>query len=157
MSKIKSVFVNRKKRALEIVLSNQSQLSLPFTRLELKPTALNPIIDAYVDSELGNKAVTYILKSQREGSLHLHAFLDYNRDPNYLRELLLYKMTLESQQQIKKSALSKNESTRRLKTSPSQLAMLVDPKNKLKTVDNMLRLLAVLGCDVEFKSYRRGA
>jgi len=154
MSKIKSAFLNRKKKAIEIEISNHIQLSLPFARLNLKPTVMDPIVDIYIDSELDHKAITYSLKSKRESTVHLDAFLDYNRDPNYLKELLLYKMTLQSLQQIKKSALSKNEITRRLKTSPSQLARLLDPRNKTKTVDNMLRLLSVLGCDVEFK-YRK--
>jgi hypothetical protein len=38
---------------------------------------------------------------------------------------------------------------RRLKTSPSQLYRLLDPANYKKSMDEMMRLLAVLGYRVE--------
>ncbi|MNJ99746.1 hypothetical protein D3C87_175270 [compost metagenome] len=149
--KIKSVSVNNRKKTVEIELVNHRVLTLPFEKLQLKPSAQDPLVGIYVDSELAQKAVTYTLKSGKEDSIHLEAFLDFNKDPDYLKNLLLYKLTLEVLSHLKKSSLSKNEITRRLKTSPSQLARLLDPKNKTKTVDNMLKLLAVLGCEVELK------
>lgn len=46
---------------------------------------------------------------------------------------------------VAESGLSKHELIRRLKTSPSQLYRLLDPANYRKSIDEMLRLLAVLG------------
>ncbi|MNL58237.1 hypothetical protein D3C87_1818590 [compost metagenome] len=65
--------------------------------------------------------------------------------------MMTYQLTLEVLQYVEKGKVSKNELTRRLQTSPSQLARLLDTSNKNKSVDQMLRLLAVLGCDVELK------
>lgn len=149
--KIKSVKINRRKKLIEIEVVKKGLLSMPFSRMRLKPTAKNPIQEAFVDPELGSEAVTYILRSGAEDSLHIDAFLDCNKDPDFLRDLLLYQLTVQAQGHIEKSHLSKNEIARRLKTSPSQLARLLDQKNSSKTVDNMLRLLAVIGCDVELK------
>lgn len=151
MKKIKSVIVNNRRKEVEIETSDKKKLSLPFARLDLQPTRIDPIDRIYIDGELGKQGVTYVLKSGKEDSLLLDSFLDYNKDPDYLKDILLYKMTLEALNQMRTSLISKNEITRRLNTSPSQLARLLDPKNKKKSLDNMLRLLTVLGCDVELK------
>ncbi|MBI2369746.1 MAG: hypothetical protein HYV08_05825 [Deltaproteobacteria bacterium] len=52
--------------------------------------------------------------------------LEYNRDPNYLRDLLLYRLTLEAQRRINASPPSKREIIRRLGTSAAQLYRLLD-------------------------------
>ena len=75
--------------------------------------------------------------------------LDYNRDPAYLRDVLLHKLTIEVLLLLESSGLSKREIIRRLGTSPAQVYRLLDPGNRRKTVDGMLRLLGVLGCNVD--------
>ncbi len=148
--KIQSVSVNNRKKALEIE-TPKGALNLPFSKLPLKPSAKDKIKSIYVDSELGSNAVTYVLESGKEESVHVDAFLDYNRDPDFLRELTLHKLTVEAVKLVKKSGLSKHEIIRRLKTSPSQLYRLLDPANYKKSIDEMLRLLAVLGYRLEMQ------
>jgi len=75
--------------------------------------------------------------------------LEYNRDPNYLRDLLLYRLTLEAQKRVEASRLSKREIARRLGTSAAQLYRLLDQSNDRKSVDQLLSLLQVLDCDVD--------
>jgi hypothetical protein len=76
--------------------------------------------------------------------------LDYNKDPAYMRDLLLYKLTLEAQDQVKKSQLSKRELIRRLGTSPAQLYRILDEENYRKSIDQVIGLLSVLDCQVDF-------
>lgn len=154
--KIHRVSVNHRKKALEIE-SPKGHLSLPFSRLPLKPSAKDKLKTAYVDSELNNRAITYVLASGKEGSIHLDAFLDYNRDPDFLREMTLHKFTVAALRLIEKSDLSKHEIMRRLKTSPSQLYRLLDTSNNKKSVDEMLRLLSVLGYRVDLKLVKEAA
>jgi len=146
--KIENVAVNNRKKALEID-TPKGKFSLPFSRLKLRTSAKDRIKSVYVDSELGNNAVTYVLESGKEDSVHLDAFLDYNRDPDFMREITLHKLTVDAVRLVKKSGLSKHELVRRLKTSPSQLYRLLDPANYKKSMDEMMRLLAVLGYRVE--------
>jgi predicted XRE-type DNA-binding protein len=61
----------------------------------------------------------------------------------------LYKLTLEAQRRVEKSALSKREIIRRLGTSATQFYRLLDQTNYRKSVDQLLSLLQVLDCDVE--------
>ena len=142
--KIRQVTINNRKKAIEIE-TLKGPLSLPFSKLALKPTAKDRIKNAYVDSELDNRAITYVLDSGKEDSIHLDAFLDYNRDPDFLRKIMLHNLTVDALKLFKTAGLSKQELIRRLKTSPSQLYRLLDPANYQKSVDEMLRLIAVLG------------
>jgi len=50
----------------------------------------------YVDKELGGAGITYELASGKTGTVRIEQILEYNQDPNYLRDLLLYKLTLEA-------------------------------------------------------------
>ena len=124
--------------------------------MRLVPSTDNKIKEAYVDKELGNTAVTYILESGEEDSIHLDAFLDYNKDPEYMTKVMLYKLTLTALELVKNSCLSKREIARKLNTSPAQLYRLLNTANYSKTIDQMVTLLASLGYEVNFNlTYRR--
>ena len=75
--------------------------------------------------------------------------LDYNRDPSYLGDLLLYELSVEAKDRVAGSSLSKREIIRRLGTSASQFYRLVDPTNYRKSMGQLLALLQILDCDVE--------
>ena len=84
-----------------------------------------------------------------KGVVHIEQVLEYNRDSSYLRDALLYRLTIEAQRRVEASALSKREIIRRLGTSATQFYRLVDSTNYRKSVDQLLTLLRVLDCDVE--------
>lgn len=90
-----------------------------------------------------------MLASGKEGTVHIEQVLEYNQDPNYLRDALLYKLTVEAQRRAKASPLSKREIIRRLGTSAAQLYRLLDQTNYRKSIDQLLALLHVLDCDVD--------
>ena len=145
--KITKVEINNHKKSM-IVFTRKGEYELPFTRLDLRPTVRDPILEIFVDKELGGSAITYILKSGKENSVPLDAFLDYNQDPTYIKQMFLFELTVKAQKALKASKLSKNEVCRRMKTSASQLSRLLDQTNSRKSVDKMLELLAVLGISV---------
>ncbi len=74
--------------------------------------------------------------------------LDYNRDPAYLRDVILYKLTLEARKRVEASPLSKREIIRRLGTSATQFYRLLDQANYKKSIDQLLSLLHILDCNV---------
>jgi predicted XRE-type DNA-binding protein len=74
---------------------------------------------------------------------------DYNEEPGYMRDLLLYNLTVQAQERLETTTLSKREIIRRLGTSPAQFYRLTDQTNDRKSVDKMLSLLQVLGCEVD--------
>lgn len=154
--KIKKVTINNRKKSIEIE-TTQGSYSLPFSRLRLKPKLNDRIRKIYVDKDLEHKGVTYILDSGREDSIYIDAFLDFNKDPRFLKDITLHQLTVSANKFIQGSGLSKQEIIRRLRTSPSQLYRLLDPSNYQKSVDEMLRLLAVLGCTIEWKIFPKDA
>jgi hypothetical protein len=66
-----------------------------------------------------------------------------------LRDLLLYRLTLEAQKRVEHSLLSKRELMRRLGTSATQFYRLMDQTNYKKSFGQLLSLLYVLDCDIE--------
>ena len=146
--KIRSVKANNRRKAFEVT-AGAKRLLFPFTQVDVPPTADDPIVKVYVDRELGGEGFTYLLSSGREGTVHVEEVLEYNKDPDHLRDLLLYRLTLEAQKRITATRLAKREIIRRLGTSPTQLYRLLDQTNYRKSVDQMLRLLQVLDCDVQ--------
>ncbi len=146
--KIRSVKANNRRKAFEITAAKK-RLVFPFTRLEVPPTADDPIASVHIDRELGGEGFTYELESGRQGTVHVEHVLEYNQDPDHLRDLLLYRLTLEAQKRVARTRLAKREIIRRLGTSPTQLYRLLDQTNYRKSVDQMLRLFQVLDCDVQ--------
>ena len=116
----------------------------PFSRLEVVPTVEDPIVKLYIDPELAYEGFTYILRSGKEGSVVWDQFLDYNKDPDYEHDMLLFKLTCKALDLIKEKKIRKREIARHLKTSPSHLYRLLDTTFYGKTIDQMIKLLAVL-------------
>jgi hypothetical protein len=146
--KIQTVTCNNRKKAFE-VKSPKKTFRLPYSKVDPRPSAADPITRVFVDQELGREGFTYVLESGKEGTVHSEQVLEYNQDPNYLRDVLLYKLTMEAQKRVKASPLSKREMIRRLGTSATQFYRLLDQKNYSKSVDQLLTLLHVLDCDVD--------
>ncbi|MEW6741721.1 MAG: hypothetical protein AB1486_03095 [Planctomycetota bacterium] len=155
--KIRSVRQNNRRRAFEIRTWQHRVLLFPYVKADPPPSTSDPIVEVWVDDELGQEAFTYRLASGREGSVHIEQALEYNQDPSYMRDQLLYRLTIEAQRRVKATSLSRREIIRRLGTSAAQFYRLLDPTNYRKSVDKMLLLLNVLDCDVELVVRARSA
>ena len=147
--KVRRATVNNRKAQLELTARSGRMLPIPYAKLDPRPSPTNRIREAYVDKELGSEAVTYVLESGEEGSVHIDHVLEYNEDPSYLVELLIHKLTVEARQRADQSGLSRRELARRLGTSVPQLYRLLDPANTRKSLGQLIGLLHLLDCDVQ--------
>lgn len=147
--KIRKVAANNRKHAFEVTVG-RGVLPFPYSKADPSPVASDPVARVFVDGELGREGFTYVLRSGAEGSVHVDAVLEHNEDPAYMRDLLLYELTLQAQICMEESPLSQAEILRRAKTSPSQVARLLDASNKTKSVDKLVVLLGAMDCEVEF-------
>ena len=118
--RIRSVKYNNRKKIFEIKTSTKV-FPFPYTKTDPPPTPGDPVKRLFVDEELGREGFTYEPESGRAGTVHIEQVLEYNQDPNHLRDLLLYRLTLEAQKRIAASPLSKREIIRRLGTWAAQL------------------------------------
>jgi hypothetical protein len=155
--KIKSVTLNNRKAQLELTTRAGAVYPFPYSQLDPKPTPDSRIKDIYVDKELDQEGVTYALETGEEGSVLLDHALAYNRDPAYVANLLLYKLTSKALEHVEQAGLSRREVARRLNTSLSQLYRLLDPTNYKKSAGQMIQLLHVLGVDVDIVTTPRDA
>jgi hypothetical protein len=146
--KIRSVKFNNKRKVFEINAASKKYV-FPYTKSDPAPTADNPLTRVYVDKEIGSEGFSYTLASGDTGTIHIEQVLEYNNDPNYLRDQLLYKLTLEAQRRVAETRLSKREIIRRLRTSATQFYRLLDQTNYSKSVDQLVSLLQVLDCEVD--------
>ncbi len=108
-----------------------------------------------MDPELGREAFTFRLASGAEGSVHIDAVLEYNEDPSYMADLVLYGLTQAARTRFESSGLSTREVARSLGTSPTQLYRLLDPTNYAKSLRQLMALLYLLGCDVDVEVTER--
>jgi hypothetical protein len=146
--KITSVKANNHRRAFEVACA-KGEFTFPYEKADPPPTRDDPIIKLFIDPEVGNEGFSYVLASGCDGCVLLDWVFDYNEEPGYMRDLLLYNLTVQAVKRLETTRLSKREIIRRLSTSPAQFYRLIDPTNYRKSVDKMLSLLQVLGCEVE--------
>ena len=146
--KIRAVVANNRRKVFEVKTSTGT-LVFPYVKVDPQPSARDPLGRVFVDQELDREGFSYVLTSGREGTVHLEQVLEYNQDPGYLRDALVYKLTIEAQKRVQASPLSKREIIRRLRTSATQFYRLLDQTNYRKTIDQLLSLLHVLDCDVD--------
>ena len=147
--KVGLVNVNTRELAFHVLLCRKT-FRFPFVKADPIPTANDAVVRIWADPELAYQGFSFALASGKEGSVLADQVLEYNRDPRLLRKLTLHALTARALEALEQSGLSKREIIRRLGTSPSQFYRLIDPANYQKTIDQMLALLNVLGCDVEF-------
>ena len=146
--RIRAVGYNNRKKLFDVRIG-PSMLAFPYSKAEPMPTPGDAVARVFVDEELDREGFTYELASGRRGTVHVEQVLEYNQDPSYFRDQLLYRLTLEAQKRVAGSPLSKREIVRRLGTSAAQLYRLLDQTNYSKSVDQLLTLLRVLDCDVD--------
>jgi hypothetical protein len=143
--------MNNHKKAFELRTYKDSY-EYPYAMLDTQPTDEDRIVNAYIDPELGNEAITYELASGTEDAIHIDRVLEYNRDPSYMRDLLLYKLTIEAKKLVESSPVGIRELSRRLGTSPTQIYRLLDEENTRKSLDRVFELLSVLQCRIDIRS-----
>jgi hypothetical protein len=146
--KITKVSYNNRKKVFEMGTS-KGDFRFPFAKTDPQPIQGNYVKEVFVDPELGNEAFTYVLQSGDAGSVHVDYVLEYNNDPEYLAELLLYRLTVAARDRLESSSVSKSEIGRSLDTSASQLARLLNPLNTRKNIVPLVSILHMLDCEVE--------
>ena len=147
--KVQKVSINNRRKEFSVATRAGAVFTFPYAEADPGPSSKNRIEKVFVDRELGNEAITYVLDSGDEGSLHIEQILEYNEDPNYMADLLTYKLTLEALNGIENSGLSRRQIARRLKTSVPQLYRLLDPANTSKSINQLVALLHVLNRKVD--------
>ena len=147
--KISKVEFNNRRKVFTVHVSD-TVYSFPYSKTKPEPMPDNYVRKVYVDKELNKEGFTYILASGQEGAIHMDSVLEFNHDPEHMKDLLLYNLTLALRKTVEESAISKRELIRQLNTSPSQYYRILNPSNTTKSLSQMIKLLYSLDCDLEF-------
>ncbi len=95
-------------------MGNRS-LTFPYAKLSVGPSKGNLVEKVWVDPDFGKEAFTFCLKDGTEGSVHLDHVLEFNRDPQFMAKLLLYKLSIEAKKRLDSIGMSNLEAIRRSK------------------------------------------
>lgn len=146
--KIHRILANNRKKVF-VIDSTKGTYELPYNLLPFPPTKEDPLVSVIADPELAKEAFTYKLRSGIEDSVHMDSVLYHSKDPEYLCNLMLHNLTCKALDKLKEKKISKRQLARQMKTSPQQIQRLLNTAFYGKTIDQMIKLLHVLGVTVE--------
>ena len=83
-----------------VTTNSGARYAFPYSRAEPPPCKNDRVTTVFVDAELGNEAFTYRLESGAEGSVHIDHVREFNEEPEFMADLLVYKLSLEARKRI---------------------------------------------------------
>jgi len=145
--RIRSVRFDNRRQAFHVVVGTKTY-ELPYAAMDRTRGRLR-VVRAFVDPEIGRQGFAFELDDGEIGGVHVDDVLLVGGDPGAMRKNTLYRLTIAAEDALAESGVSKRSLARRLGTSMSQLARLLDATNYTKSVERMMDLLRALGRDVE--------
>lgn len=147
--KFKTVEHDNKKKVFHLEYTSGLKIECPYSALSIKKA----VVEAAPDKESGCHSFCFVLENGKEEFVPFDQPLHIVQNPEYVKEQTLYEVTKQLNEFLKKSNVSKRELARRLGTSLSQLARLLDTKNNKKELSRLIELAAMLNYEFvwEFK------
>ena len=150
--KFKKVEFDNKKRVFHLEYTSGLKIDCPYFSLRIK----GKVIEAAPDSEVGGHSFYFVLEDGKKDYVPFNQPLHIAQNPEYVKEQTLYQVTKRLNEFIKSEGISKRELARRLHTSLSQLARLLDTTNYKKELSRLIEIAAIL--NYEFKwEFRKAA
>lgn len=143
--KFKKVEFDNKKRVFYLVYTSGLRIECPYSALGIH----NKVIETAPDPESGKHSFYFILDNGKKEFVPYDQPLHIAQHPEYVKQQTLYKITKQLNEFIKNARVSKRELSRRLGTSMSQLARLLDTTNYKKELSRLIELASLL--NYEFK------
>ena len=151
-NKFKKVGFDNKKRVFHLEYTTGLKIDCPYSALCIR----DKVIEAGPDPEVGRHSFYFTLNNGKTDYVPYDQPLHIVQNPEYVRENTLYEMTALLNRLIKESKVPKRELARRLGTSLSQLARLLDTTNYKKELSRLIEIAAML--NYEFKwSFKKAA
>lgn len=147
--KFKMVEHDNKKKVFRLEYTSGLKIECPYSALGIK----HAVVEATPDKESGRHSFYFVLENGETEYVPFDQPLHIVQNPEYVREQTLYEVTKQLNEFLKKSNVSKRELARRLGTSLSQLARLLDTTNYKKELSRLIELAAMLNYEFvwEFK------
>ena len=143
--KFELVTFNNKKKVFHLIYTSGLQVECPYSSLSIGKN----VVEAGPDKEVGSHCFYFVLENGYTGCVPFDQPLHIIRHPDYVREEVLYKVTVELQDIIALKKIPKRELARRLKTSVTQVNRLLDQTNYNKDLSRLIEIATIIG--YEFK------
>lgn len=150
--KFKKVAFDNKKRVFILEYTSGLKVDCPYSCLGIK----GKIIEAGSDVEVGHHSFYFVTENGKKDFVPYDQPLHIVQNPEYVKHQTLYEVTKQLNGLIEKAKVPKRELARRLGTSLSQLARLLDATNYKKELSRLIELAVML--NYEFKwSFKKAA
>lgn len=143
--KFNKVAYDNKKKVFRLAYTSGLKLECPYSALGIR----SRVVEAAPDAEVGYHSFYFILNDGKKGFVPFDQPLHIVQNPEYAKERALYEVTKKINEFIAVEKIPKRELARRLQTSLSQLARLLDTTNYKKELSRLIEIAAML--DYEFK------
>lgn len=150
--KFKSVKFDNKKKAFHLEYTSGLKIECPYSALGIR----GRVLEAGPDEESGRHSFYFVLDNGKKDFVPFDQPLYIVQHPEYVKHQTLYEVTKKLNRFIEQEKVPKRELARRLGTSLSQLARLLDTTNYKKELSRLIELAAML--NYEFKwSFKKAA
>ena len=139
-TKFKTVEFNNKKRVFILTYTSGLVVECPYSSLGIK----NKIVEAGPDKEVGNHSFFFVLENGEKDYVPYDQPLHISNNPDYMRQELMFDLTMKIKQIIETAGISKRELARSLKTSVTQINRLLDQTNYTKDLSRLIQIASLL-------------
>ncbi len=143
--KFKSVQFNNKKKVFHLIYTSGLEVDCPYSALKIDKN----VVEAGPDKEVGNHSFYFILENDYTGYVPFDQPLHIINHPDYVKEEVMCKLTIELRDIVASRNISKRELARRLETSVTQVNRLLDQTNYKKDLSRLIEIATIIG--YEFK------
>ncbi|OFZ81320.1 MAG: hypothetical protein A2583_10355 [Bdellovibrionales bacterium RIFOXYD1_FULL_53_11] len=145
--KFKNIAFDNKKRVFNLEYNTGLRIMCPYFALGIK----GKVIEAAPDPEVGGHSFYFILDNGKKDYVPFDQPLHIVQNPEYVKERTLFQMTKRLNEFIRQEGVSKRELARRLSTSLSQVARLLDTTNYKKELSRLIEIAAMLNYDFKWE------
>ncbi len=150
--KIKSAIFNNHKKVLEVIYASGKSVRVHYRQLGI----IKNISDVWVDKETSGLSLGIRFEDQTENYMPYDQPLALVRDPEYLLQNQIEKVTARIRNAIVEKGISKRFLAEQLKTSDNQIQRLLDPRILNKNLEQLYKIATLLGLEFEWRIKEAG-
>jgi hypothetical protein len=146
-TKFKKVEFNNKKRVFKLSYNSGLVVECPYAALGIK----EKVVEAAPDKEVGGHSFYFILENGKQDYVPFDQPLYISNNPDYMRQELMFELTMNILSIIEDVGISKRELARSLKTSVTQINRLLDQTNYNKDLSRLIQIASLLNYDFDWE------
>ena len=132
--KFKKIQFDNKKKLFYLEYTSGLKIECPYSTLGIQ----GMVVESAPDKESGQHSFYFILDNGDKKFVPFDQPLHIVQNPEYVRQHTLYEITKQLNVYLEKAKIPKRELARRLSTSMSQLARLLDTTNYTKELSRLI-------------------